>query len=1045
MANLQGGVTASIWICFFVSGAAGLIYEIVWTRMLGLVFGHTVFAVTTVLAAFMAGLALGAWLFGRLIDDQDRPLRVYAWLEIGVGLSALATPLLLQGAQNVYLWVYRAMGLSFFMLTLSQFLVAFCILLIPATLMGATLPVLGKFYVDELPGLGRKIGQLYAVNTFGAVAGSAAAGFFLLPAIGAQASIVLAVAFNLAVGVWCLAADRWLVGPRRSLTPQPSPIMASSGRALETGGSRLLIGIVLAGICFSGATSMLYEVAWTRALRLAIGSSIYAFSSMLTTFLVGLALGSFLFGRIWGRRPADAALFGWLEVAVGFSALALIPVFGLLPDVVLAILKQTSPSAAGALLAQVAVSFLAMIVPTTIIGATFPCAVQISARALPRLGRDVGQVYAANTAGTILGAALAGFLLIPWLGAETTMKAAAAVNLAVGAAVLTASSQAGPLWRRAAFVPLAALFVFGIGFLPRWDRRVMMGGASIYVKEFASEANPAARFRASAAARELLFYREGINSTVAVERGDRITALKVDGKVDASNGVDMMTQLMSGHLPVLLHTHPERVLIIGLGSGVTVGAVAQHPVVREIDVVEMEPAVIEASNFFARENRNALRDPRVRAVLGDGRNFLLAGEARYDIISSEPSNPWMAGVANLFSLEFYRLARSRLADDGIMVQWLHGYSLFPREFRMILNTFRRVFPHATLWRTMTGDYFLVGRSSPLVLDYALLQRRLAASATAREDIAALRFESPVDLLPLSLLDEADLARFAEGAPENTDDKPLLEFAAPLALYAETTELNSRSLSEARMADLPPVANLAADAVETRRLRFAQLYWARGEKEEALRQLAKAPLPAPGDSASRLERAKLLFSLGEIARATEDLDRIRPQTALIKSYLKAGDILRRIKAEEGITGHGRTRLGDPNPAEAFNNLGVFYTQLGIQFLETAFFDLAVDALDAALRIEPQGQAVLNNLANAYFELGRLDEAAATYRRLIGAMPDFAELRFNLGLVYEKQARVDLAAREFERAVTLKPQWAPPKIALERVRLKRLLAAEAGGGR
>jgi spermidine synthase len=713
--------------------------------------------------------------------------------------------------------------------------------------------------------------------------------------------------------------------------------------------------------------------------------------------------------------------------------------FGFMPDLVLAILKRTSPSADGALLTQVTLSFLAMIVPTTIIGATFPCAVQLCARALPRLGRDVGQVYSANTAGTIAGALTAGFLLIPWLGAETSMIAAAGLNIAVGGAVLAASAPVGSARRRTVAIPLVVLFAIAIVILPRWDRRVMMGGAAIYVKQFAFAANPAQSFRAAAASRQLLLYREGINATVAVERTDRITALKVDGKVDASNGVDMMTQVMLGHLPVLLHTHPERVLVIGLGSGVTVGAVAQHPAVKEIDVVEMEPAVIEASKFFARENRNVLRDPRVRAVVGDGRNFLLAGEKRYDIISSEPSNPWMAGVANLFSLEFYRLARSRLAADGIMVQWVHGYSLFPAEFKMILNTFRQVFPHATLWRTLSGDYFLVGRSSPLAIDYALLSERFTGSATVAQDLAAFRLDSPLDLLTLFLLDEADLARFAAGAAQNTDDRPLLEFAAPKALYADTMEINARLLAEARTVDLPTIINLPGTLLEARRLHFAQLYWARGEKGEALKQLDRAP--ATVDIAARLERAKLLFSLGEVSRAMEDLARIQPQNNLIKSYLKAGAILHRMKAEHGIMGHGRTRLGDPNPAEAFNNLGNFYTKLGIQFAEPAFFDLAVDSLEAALRIEPQAHAVLNNLANAYFELGRFDEAATSYRHLIGLMPERAELRFNLGLVYEKQDRIDLATKEIERAMGLNPQWGAPKLALNRLRAKAAVAVKA----
>ncbi|HSC70733.1 MAG TPA: fused MFS/spermidine synthase [Candidatus Methylomirabilis sp.] len=1024
----------SIGFCFFLSGASGLVYEIVWMRMLGLVFGHAVFAVTTVLAAFMGGLALGAALLGRLIDRWGRPLRVYAVLEGAIGLYALVAPALFAAAQTAYVWLYRTLGLSLPGLTLIQFILVSLILLVPTTLMGASLPVLGRFFIRHLDGLGRKVGDLYALNTAGAVLGSAAAGFFLLPALGVTVTTILAAAANLGIGAWALMADRWggALSEASALRPRAEESVPPGLPA--DGPPTLPMRLVLIGVGISGAASMMYEVAWTRALRLVVGSSIYAFSAMLTTFLVGLALGSFLFGRIWGRRRVEPILFAWFEIAAGLTALLLIPTFARLPELVLSLFSVLSPSAGGAVLIQFALSFLVMIVPVTVIGGTFPCAVQICSRALPRLGRDIGTVYSVNTTGTIAGAVLAGFFLIPWLGAQGAMTLAAALNTAVGLAVLAAVPCVRPI-RRLAGIPIALLFLVGMLLFPGWDRQVMLGGVSIYATKFTSAPDPAARFREEISSRQLVFHREGLNSTVAVERTDRATSLKVDGKVDASNGVDMATQLMSGHLPVLLHPRPERVLVIGLGSGVTVGALAQHAAIREITVVELEPAVVEASAFFTKENRSALADPRVRVVIADGRNFILADTQRYDVITSEPSNPWMAGVANLFSLEFYRLARQRLADGGLMVQWLHGYSLFPRELRMIVNTFGQVFPHSTLWATIPGDYLMVGAASPLPVDYALLERRIAASPTVREDLASLRLDSPLDLLTFFLLDETALARLADGVPANTDDKPLLEFAAPLALYADTIGENTRLLRSARGAELPRITNLPAGLLEQRRVHFARVYWARGEKAEALDQLRKAPPLDSEDVASQVERAKLLFSLGEIAQATAELarlSRLRPSDQLLASYRKVGTILQQMRAEEAVAQHGRTRLGDPNLAEAHNNLGIFYTRLGIRFGEPAFFELAVDALKDALSLEPQSYAALNNLANAYFELGRLPEAAQVYQQVIDLAPGLAEARFNLGLVYEKQGKSDPAAREFQAAIALNPAWELPRVSLNRLR-------------
>jgi len=1028
-------VPASLYTCLFLSGAAGLVYEIVWTRMLGLLFGHTVFAITTVLVAFMAGLALGAALLGRLVDHTGRPLLVYGLLEGGIGLYALAVPVLLAHAQSVYLSSYRALGLAFPALVAAQFVLTFLIVVVPTALMGGTLPVIAKFLVNRVETLGRKVADLYALNTFGAVLGAAGAGFVLLPAIGVRLTIVLAAAVNIAVGIWALTADG------RARTTGNAPMMPSVAPdpsvsySTSVGPSSPMLSLLLAGIAVSGAASMVYEITWTRALGLVIGSSIYAFSAMLTTFLVGLALGSFLFARIWGNRTVNAGLFGWLEIGVGFAALLLIPALERMPDLALTIIRRLSPSARTALLTQFSLSFLAMIVPTTLLGATVPCAIQLCASRLPRLGRDIGRVYSANTVGAIAGALLAGFGLIPWLGVQASMIVGTVVNVAVGGAILLASAGGARAWRRPAIVSFVIVFAAGVTLLPRWDRQVMTGGVSIYAQRFIHDVDPVRRFRQDAASRQLLFYREGTNSTVSVERTARTMSLRVDGKVDASNGLDMPTQLMLGHLPVLLHPRPERVLVIGLGSGVTVGAVAQHPTVREIDVVELERAVAEASRFFGEENRHVLQDPRVRLVIGDGRNFILATPKRYDAISAEPSNPWMAGVANLFSRDFYRLSRERLADGGIMVQWLHGYSLFPRELRMIVATFRGVFPHTTLWRTISGDYLLVGTPAPLVVDYTLLEQRMGGPGTVREDMTSLKLDSPVDLLTLFFVDEAGLARFAAGAPENTDDRPLLEFAAPLALYAQTTEENSRSLREARTTEFPTVRNLPAGLLESRRVHFARAYWARGEREEALDQLRKAPAPAAEDIASRLERARLRFSLGDLAAAAEEFARLadeQPSDRLIRSYLRAGVILRRLGVEEALGQHGRTRFGNPNPAEAHNNLGIFYTRLGIRSGEPAFFDLAVDALEAARRIEPQAYPVINNLGNAYFELGKLEAAAVAYREVIRLAPAEAEARFNLGLVYEKQGMLDLAGREFEAASALQPAWGLPKMRLDQIR-------------
>lgn len=1031
-------VNASVMVCFFFSGATGLVYEIVWMRMLGLVFGHTMFALTAILAAFMGGLALGALVFGRMIDRRGRPLRVYGLLEAGIGLYALIVPFLFDAARFVYLQLYRSFESAFALFTMAQFVLVAAILLLPTTLMGASLPVLVKLFAKRPEGIGRRVGNLYALNTIGAVAGSAAAGFLLLPGLGIWMTTLFAAAINLAIGLWAIVVDRRRAELFKvSTAPAQEAALPASEGAPPPAASPGLIGLVVVGIALSGAASMVYEVAWTRALRLVIGSSTYAFSAMLTTFLVGLALGSFLFARSYRNRQNGAVLLGWIELAIGLIALTLIPVFERLPGLVLAIFTWLAPTYAGAVVTQFALSFLVMIVPTTLIGAAFPCAVQIYVRSAPRLGRHVGQIYSVNTLGTIVGVLIAGFGLVPWIGTQASMTTAAAINASVGTAILLMSYGRHQAWPRLLVLSLTLVFALGTWLVPRWDPSIMAGGVSVYVPYFLLGGNPTAKFGEERAGKKLVFYREGLNATVTVERTDHNTSLRVDGKTDASDGVDMATQLMLGHLPMLLHPNPGRALVIGLGSGVTAGAMLQHSILKQLAIIELEPAVIEASAFFRHVNRDFRRDPRVRVAIADGRNFLLASEEKYDVISSEPSNPWIAGVANLFSLEFYELARSRLNDKGIMVQWIHGYSLFPRDLKMVVNTFRTVFPHVTVWWASQGDYLLVGTNQPLVADYGRLLDRYEASPGVRADFEMLGWWSPLNLLTLFLLDDADSARYAKGAPINSDDHPLLEFAAPLALYVDTGGENHRLLRAASSRSVPAVKGLAQESFWSaeRRLEFGRIFWARGDKEATLAQLEKIEAGEPPNLEVLFERAKMFIVVGRMADGAKDLERVlkaRPKDKLVASYLKVARLLENQALESSFIGHGVPKSGVPNLAQAHNSLGKLYISIGARLREPAAFDLAADSFKAALQVEPHSYQILNNLGNAYFEQGRLQDAVETYRRVLQVNPNLPGTHLNLGLAYERQGSFASAAQEFEAAIALDPNWSVPRNQLARLR-------------
>ncbi len=809
-----------IVLCFFLSGATGLVYQVVWLRLLGLVFGHTVYATTTVLAAFMGGLALGSLLAARAMPRLRSLIAIYGWLEVGIGICCALLPVALDRAAPLWVGLSSVLGLHYQGLLLVEFVLVFALLVVPTTLMGATLPLLSQALVGDGGGARRDVGALYAINTFGAVLGVALAGYVMLPALGNRATTMLAASGNIVAGAIALTYSR--LASRRAGRLAVPPVAASPLEEAPPGGPDAGVTSAESGIdptpvaalttvalAVSGAVSMLYEVGWTRALALAIGSSTYAFTSMLLAFLVGIAGGSALYSRLPPERKISPAAFALLQAGIGVATGATILLFERAPEMFLVALRW-SAAPEFVQLAQFAISAGALLFSSLLIGATFPCAVAVVARTRRDIGRQVGRLYGANTVGAIVGSIVAGFVLMPVLGTQAMLETGAAVNLVLASGLFAASARAMPRWRwpatAACLVAAAAVL-----FLPHWDQRVMSSGAAIYAR-FYVNASRGQDLASLLRGQRIVYYRDGLSATVAVSQTGEHLFLRVNGKLDAGTAGDMPTQLMSGHLPLLLHADPKRVLVIGLGSGITAGAVARYPIER-LDVVEIEPAVVEASRFFGQLHGGVLEDPRVRTVIADGRNFLLTTPERYDVIISEPSNPWMSGLASMFSEEFFRLASERLRPGGIMLQWIQAYNLRPEDLRMVVNTFRTAFRAASIWNPVRGDFLLVGRreSSPIDLDQ--LRTRFDGTPPVRHDLERIGVRAWPGVLGFFMLGESDTARFARGGGVNTDDRLPLEFSAPRALYLDTGETNWSLIHQFRQAPLPDVTASSRPALE----------------------------------------------------------------------------------------------------------------------------------------------------------------------------------------------------------------------------------------
>ena len=839
-----------------LSGAAALVYEVVWLRMLGLVVGHAVDALTAVLAAFMAGLALGAVLFGRVAGRIRNPLAACAWLEGGVAAYAVLLPLALSALPQLTLPLRAALGLGYDGFSLGQTALACALLLPPTVLMGGTLPLLSQAAGGRHAAPARVAGVLYALNTCGAVLGALAAGYWLLPAAGNRATAWIAAGANLAAAILLLAASRRSAGE----------VTASGERVPDAERSSAPDSpawVFPAAMAVSGAAAMVFEVAWTRALSLVIGSSTYAFTAVLVVVLVGIAAGSALYTWRWGARLSGPAALGVIEAGIGGLAAWALLGFERLPDFLLQVLRwSTAPG--WVVILQLILSAGVLLPAMLLVGASLPCALSATVVGGSRVGRQVGRLYAANTAGAVAGVILGGLVLIPAWGVHAALKTAIVATLLLAALLLAASGRRLP--RR--LVPAAASVVAAaaVALAPSWDSRVMSSAPAVYAKSYLG-AGEGKRLSEIVAGETVLFYRDGRSGTVAVTRVGPQTLLRINGKIDAGTVRDMPTQLMAAHLPLLLHPAPRTVFILGLGSGMTAAAAARHPVER-VDVLEIEPAVVEASRFFAGEQDGALADPRVRVVIGDGRSFLQSAGPRYDVIISEPSNPWVQGMAGLFSAEFFALARERLRPGGIMLQWVQSYNLTPDDLRMVVATFRGAFPATSVWEPTSGDFLLLGSAEPAPLDLVRLRVRWEALSRVRADFERLGIRGWAGMLGFFALREDDAARLGAGAGINTDDRLPLEFSAPRSLYVDTSMPNQALIGWFRRASLPELTPESAREIE----RADSRYWIgvgclrRGAPADALAQFVRALALEPGHAPAALGASTAALQLGRPADA-----------------------------------------------------------------------------------------------------------------------------------------------------------------------------------
>ncbi|MFN0149479.1 MAG: fused MFS/spermidine synthase [bacterium] len=1047
-------------LLFSLSGAAGLAYETLWFRSLALIFGSTVLALGTVLAAFLGGLAAGSLVIGHATRRSDRPLRLYGLLEIGIGAAALVLPLLLRGAQALATGALAGAdgGGTFF--GVARFALVFVVLLVPTFLMGGTLPAMMRHFVRTESDLGRQAGLLYFANTGGAAAGTLVTGYILIPALGMATTNILAVVCNLTVGVAILA----LAGRERSLSaveaaqPLDATDTASSVAATSTIASRPFAFAIYSLYAVVGFSALALEVFWTRALLLSLGTTVYAFSTMLGTYLVGLALGGLWGGRLASRTRDPARLLALLIAAAGLAVLIGNRYLGTLPLHYLRLQLSLGLDWNASILVKFLLAFLVMFPATFFLGAAFPVAVRAIGAGVRDAGAAVGRLYAANTAGSILGAFLAGLSLIPLLGLERGLVAMASLFLLVSLALLL-------LARSRAFVPVAIISAVALGAslaFPSWDRYLQRSGVYFYAAHY----KQIDEFLKARRDYTMLSYREGPEATVAVVDGQRYRYMQINGKTDASTGKDMITQVTSAHLPMFFHANPKNVLVIGLGSGVTIGSVARHPV-DKIECLEISPEVVEAAQLFAEASGDALNDPRLTITIGDGRNFLQQTRERFDVIISEPSNPWIAGVGSLFTREFLTLAKSRLAPGGVMCQWTNLYDLSEDDLAIMLATYREAFPNGAVFLSHLGDLLLIGTDGPPRLAFDDLIARVSQPAI-QADLTRIGVSSVYDLLGTFITTFDGLASFVPpGTAVHTDDRAQLEFSAPRNLYKDFTLVHLSKILGIHQPILPlltgmpagemgaTVGRAVAEGAGARHFFLQGVIQARsGERRAAIESLRQAHRLSPGESNIAETLAEYLAEEGEALAGAGNLDgavalhreaiSAAPKDARFLYYYgmaigasdanAASEVLAEAvrldpKLREARVGLATVLAAAGRQREARGQLGiliderpddsvVFRLRGDISAMEGDFAGAMSDYL-RAVEVSPDDSDARSKLAFTYAQTGKLDLAIEEYSELHRAAPNDVPTLFNLASLTTQSGRQKESIRLWERLVQMEP--------------------------
>jgi len=714
----------------FLSGFSALVYQLIWVRMLGLVFGVSSFAVATVVAVFLLGLGLGSYYFGKWSERTENPLRVYMYVEVLIAVASLASFLIIDQLP-VYRYLHEAAynNLDFYGLSIVRLMLSVVVLLPPVFLIGGTMPLISKYFLTSSTTLGSGFSRLYYLNTLGAFAGALLTGFLLVRYVGVFMTLVTAIACNLVVAAIVAVGKSSAASVPEATAEETAPY------------SYMLVVLLLTGFISLG-----YEVLWVRILSTYGLSTSQAFALIVAGFLLGFAVGSFLVSRWIDRRTNLERTFAAVCMLTALSGAVVLFVFRRFEALTVAVESSLDLSS---LTASLALSFVVSLVPAVFMGILFPLGLKIYAHDVSRIGAKAGKILFANTAGCVLGSLLTGFVLIPFAGMWNTTLILVNLGLLISLVLLLRLRDAS----RARWASLLLAFVLA--------NLLVFSDSKTFHKEMKGL--------------EVIYYAEGLSGTVSVLGNDQYRGVFVDGQnVSGTDPVLVADSKMLAHLPLLLADDPRSSLTVGFGTGTTSGSMLLHDVA--VHAVEIEEKILEAAPLFREVNRGSYADPALNLILDDARNYIGVADKSFDVIVTDVTNLKYKRNPYLYTREYFELMRDALNEDGIAAAWLPLGGQSFEDLRILIATFDQVYPHTTVWYfTQYPTHFViaVGTPQPTMVDLPVLAERMKKVSA---DLASIKVDDEYEIAGMLLLGEQDVDDMVAGAAIHTDNHPVLEFS-----------------------------------------------------------------------------------------------------------------------------------------------------------------------------------------------------------------------------------------------------------------------------